>query len=86
MTNQYNNVLYTGFTGNLRRRVFEHKSKAVSGFTKKYNVNKLVYFESTTNLYSAKSREHQIKSGSRAKKINLINSMNKEWKDLSNEI
>ena len=86
MTNKYNNVLYTGYTGDLRRRVFEHKSKAVNGFTNKYNASKLVYFEFTENSYSARSREHQIKAGSRLKKINLVNSFNKEWKDLSDEI
>jgi len=86
MTNKYNNVIYTGFTGNLRKRVFDHKEKVVDSFTKKYNVNKLVYYECTNNVYSAKSREHQIKAGSRSKKIALVNSMNKEWKDLSFEI
>ncbi len=58
----------------------------IDGFTKKYNVNKLVYFEATNDIKSAIQREKQIKAGSRQKKIDLINSMNKEWKDLYNEI
>ena len=86
MTNKNNAVIYTGVTNDLNRRVFEHKEKLVAGFTKKYNVNKLVYFESTNDVYSAIQREKQIKAGSRKKKIDLINSINPEWKDLHNEI
>lgn len=86
MTNKNNTVIYTGVTNDLNRRVFEHKEKLVAGFTKKYNVNKLVYFESTNDVYSAIQREKQIKAGSRKKKIDLINSINPEWKDLHNEI
>ena len=86
MTNKNNTVIYTGVTNDLKRRVYEHKEKLIDGFTKKYNVNKLVYFEFTSNINSAIQREKQIKAGSRQKKIDLINSMNLEWKDLYNEI
>jgi putative endonuclease len=86
LTNKNNTVLYTGVTNDLKRRVYEHKEKLIDGFTKKYNVNKLVYFESTNNINSAIQREKQIKAGSRQKKIDLINSTNKDWKDLYNEI
>ena len=85
MTNKYNTVLYTGVTNNLARRVFEHKQKIVSGFTSKYNVNKLVYYEHTTDVNAARAREKQIKAGSRAKKIALIEKENKEWRDLSED-
>ena len=86
MTNNYNTVLYTGVTNHLPRRVYEHKNGLVDGFTKKYNVHKLVYYEVGDNIYAAIAREKQIKGGSRQKKINLINSMNPEWKDLYDEI
>ncbi|MBT3754755.1 MAG: GIY-YIG nuclease family protein [Candidatus Cloacimonetes bacterium] len=86
MTNFSNSVLYTGVTNNLVRRVYEHKNKLIKGFTSKYNVNKLVYYEEGEEAYGAISREKQIKAGSRRKKIELINSMNPEWKDLWNDI
>lgn len=86
MTNKNNKVIYTGFTNDLKRRVYEHKEKLIDGFTKKYNVHKLVYFESTSDVRSAIQREKQIKAGSRQKKIDLINSVNKDWKDLYDEI
>lgn len=82
MTNKNNTVLYTGVTNNLIRRVYEHKEKLIKGFTSKYNINKLVYFEETNNIEAAIKREKQIKAGSRQKKIDLINSMNHGWKDL----
>ena len=85
MTNQHNTVLYTGVTGNLLRRVYEHKEHSVKGFTKKYNVTKLVYYEVCDDAYNAIAREKQIKAGARRKKIALIESMNKEWRDLSEE-
>jgi putative endonuclease len=85
MTNARNTVLYTGVTNNLMRRVLEHKDKTGSAFTKKYNVNKLVYFEAGSDVNQAIFREKQIKAGSRQKKIDLINSINPEWKDLSDE-
>lgn len=84
MTNKNNNVLYTGMTNNINRRNFEHKHKLFeNSFTKKYNVNKLIYFESVNTLDDAINREKQIKAGSRTKKIELIEKYNKEWKDIS---
>jgi len=85
MTNTHNTVLYTGVTNNLQRRVVEHKSGKGSKFTSKYNVNKLVYFEWGNDVNFAILREKQIKAGSRKKKIDLVNSMNPEWKDLFEE-
>jgi putative endonuclease len=82
MTNKNNTVLYTGVTNDLKRRVYEHKAKLIEGFTKKYNVDKLVYYEVFEDSYHAIAREKQIKGGSRQKKINLINSINDTWKDL----
>ena len=86
LTNKYNNVLYTGVTNDLRRRVYEHKMKLVKGFTQKYNVDKLVYYEDCNDINSAITREKQIKGGSRQKKIDHITSMNSEWNDLYEEI
>jgi len=85
MTNQYNKVLYTGVTSNLLRRITEHKEKTISGFTSKYHVTKLVYYEEYATMEEAISREKQIKGGSRQKKIDLIRSKNPEWKDLYDE-
>ena len=85
MTNKNNTVLYTGVTNDLIRRVYEHKNKMIKGFTAKYNINKLVYFEHMTDVESAIMREKQIKGGSRTKKIALIKKMNPEWKDLSED-
>ncbi len=82
MTNKKNTVLYTGVTNNLRRRVYEHKEKLIKGFTKKYNITKLVYCEVFDRIGDAIIREKQIKGGSRQKKIDLINSINKDWQDL----
>lgn len=82
MTNKYNKVLYTGVTSDLKRRVYEHKEKLIDGFTKKYNITKLVYCEIFENVYEAIDREKQIKAGSRQNKINLVNNINKEWQDL----
>lgn len=84
MTNK-SRTLYTGVTNNLMRRVDEHKKKLVQGFTSKYNIQFLVYYESTPSIHEALIREKQIKGWLRAKKISLINSMNPEWKDLSEE-
>jgi putative endonuclease len=86
MTNKYNTVLYTGITNNLKRRIYEHKEKLVAGFTNKYNITKLVYYEVFDDPENAISREKQIKAGSRQKKIQLIDSMNKEWRDLYERI
>jgi putative endonuclease len=86
MTNAHHTVIYSGMTNHLARRVYEHKNGLGGVFTKKYNVVKLVYYEVTDNVYAALAREKQIKGGSRKKKIDLINSMNPEWKDLFDEI
>ena len=86
MTNPRNTVLYTGVTGDLKRRVWEHKTKAVPGFTAKYNVVKLVYFGVFDDPEEAILREKKIKGGSRAKKIALINSFNPQWRDLYEEL
>jgi putative endonuclease len=83
MTNKNNTVLYTGITNDLQRRVYEHKNKMIKGFTSKYNVDKLVYYEFTNDVNSAIQREKQIKAGSRQKKIELIEKSNKGWNDLS---
>lgn len=86
ITNTRNTVLYTGITSDLKKRVYEHKSKLVSGFTKKYNIIKLVYYEIFNDIYNAILREKQIKGGSRQKKINLINKMNPNWQDLYEDL
>ena len=83
LTNWSNTVLYTGVTNNLERRLCEHKNKSVKGFTEKYNVNKLVYFDSTTDVKAAIAREKQIKGWTRNKKKALIESINPQWNDLS---
>ncbi len=83
MTNKYDKVMYVGVTGNLLRRVYEHKKKLVDGFTKKYNVNKLVYFEETNDVYAAIEREKEIKKWRREKKDNLVRTVNPEYLDLS---
>jgi len=83
MTNNSNSVLYTGVTNNLERRVYEHQNKLIEGFTNKYNVEKLVYYEITEDVTAAIAREKQIKGWLRKKKISLIESMNPLWKDLS---
>jgi putative endonuclease len=76
-------TLYTGITNNLHRRVYEHKHKLIEGFTTKYNVDRLVYYESFPNVRDAIGREKQIKGYRRSKKIALIESMNPKWQDLS---
>ena len=79
-------TLYTGMTNELQRRVHQHKNKVVDSFTSKYDVNRLVYFETFGDVLLAIAREKQIKGGSRNKKIDLVNSVNPEWKDLFEEI
>ena len=86
MTNKNNTVLYTGITNSIRRRVYQHKQKLVDGFTRKYNVVKLVYYEVFGDCMSAIRREKQIKAGPRRKKEELINSMNPEWRDLYEDL
>ena len=83
MCNVGNRVLYTGFSSDLEVRVYQHKHKMLSGFTSRYNITKLVYYEYFSDAYNAISREKQIKAGSRAKKIGLIEKSNPEWRDLS---
>ncbi len=86
MTNPWNTVLYTGVTNNLLRRVLEHKEKRIEGFTKRYNVIKLVYSELTNEIEGAILREKQIKKWRREKKDALINTVNPSWKDLYDEL
>ncbi len=86
LTNQRDTVLYTGVTSNLPGRVWQHKEKFVKGFTKQYNVDKLVYYEVFDDPYEAITREKQIKGGSRKKKIDLIQKMNPTWRDLSTSL
>ena len=78
-------MLYVGVTNDLARRVYEHKNKLVKGFTEKYNLNKLVYFEETADVVSAIAREKEIKKWRREKKDALVVSVNPKWKDLSEE-
>ncbi len=86
MTNKWDTTLYTGVTNNLKRRAYEHKEKLVSGFTKKYDLCNLVYYEVFDTINNAIAREKQIKAGSRQNKIDLINDMNPEWRDLYDEL
>jgi len=86
LTNRTNRVLYIGVTNNLGRRIFEHKNKLVEGFTKKYNLDKLIYYEVTNDIQSALEREKQLKNWHRDWKINLIKSFDPTWNDLSNNL
>ena len=87
MSNRRDGVIYTGVTSNLKRRVLEHKNKLhPHSFTARYNLTNLVYYETTSEIRSAIAREKQIKSGNRARKIELIQKMNPDWKDLSEEL
>ncbi|MDP2860825.1 MAG: GIY-YIG nuclease family protein [bacterium] len=86
MTNKTNTVLYTGVTADLLKRVCQHKQKLVPGFTKKYNIDKLVYFEIFEDIAEAIAREKQIKAGSRKNKMDLINKFNPGRKDLYDTI
>ena len=85
LTNWNNKVMYVGMTNNLERRIYEHKNKLINGFTKKYNINKLVYYEETSDVNSALSREKEIKKWRRETKDTLVLNINPEWKDLSDE-
>ena len=85
ITNKINSVVYIGITNNLERRLYEHKYKLVEGFSAKYNLYKLVYFETTEDVKSAIAREKQLKGWTRARKNDLIATMNPTWKDLSLE-
>jgi putative endonuclease len=86
MSSWNHRVMYVGFTNDLKRRVYEHQKKLVKGFTEKYNVNKLVYFEETRDVIAAIAREKEIKKWRREKKNSLVLKMNPEWKDLSAEL
>jgi putative endonuclease len=86
MTNKRSTVLYTGVTNNLKRRVYEHREMLADGFTRRYKINKLVYYEVFEDIENAILREKQIKGGSRQKKIELINTMNKGWRELYEEL
>ncbi len=86
LANWNNKVIYTGMTNNLERRLYEHKNKLNDGFTKKYNVNKLVYYEQMSNVEDTIQREKEIKKWRREKKDKLINTLNPEWKDLGTAI
>ncbi len=83
LTNWSNHVLYVGMTNNLERRVYEHKNKLIKGFSKKYNLNKLVYFEETEDVVAAITREKEIKKWRREKKNQLVDKKNAGWEDLS---
>ena len=86
LANKRNGTLYTGVTSNLLQRVWQHRQDLVEGFTRKHRTHRLVYFELHQTMYDAISREKQIKAGSRAKKLQLIESMNPEWTDLYDEV
>ncbi|MBL7479823.1 GIY-YIG nuclease family protein [Legionella bononiensis] len=86
VANTHNNVLYVGVTNDLIRRIYEHKHKLVKGFSQKYNVDRLIYYEAFDTIVLAIDREKQIKGWSRIKKDNLVNAFNSEWKDLYQSI
>jgi len=86
MMNKLNTVIYAGVTGDLVKRIYEHKNKSVKGFTSKYDISKLVYYEIYNNIIDAISREKQVKGGSRKKKIDLIKNRNPEFIDLYPEL
>lgn len=86
MTDEFNSVLYTGVTNDLIRRVYEHKNELLKGFTKRYRATKLVYYEALEDARTSIEREKQIKAGSRKKKIELIKSMNPQWRDLYKDL
>ena len=86
MTNHKNTVLYTGITNDLQRRAYEHRNKLVEGFTMRYNLTRLVYYASCGDIENAIIREKQIKAGSRQDKINLVDSVNRDWHDLYDEL
>jgi putative endonuclease len=86
LTNQRHTVLYTGVTSELKRRIYQHREKLLPGFTNRYNVSKLVYYECTEDVSAAIAREKQIKAGSRQKKIDLVNAFNPDWRDLHDDL
>ena len=86
MTNARQTVLYTGVTGDLKQRVFNHRTHVIQGFTTRYNVDKLVFYEQYATSSSAIAREKQIKGGSRGKNVALIDSLNPDWRDLYKDL
>jgi putative endonuclease len=86
LANKKNGTLYIGVTNNLARRIAEHKAKLVPGFTRKYGVDSLVYFEAFESIIAARAREHLLKRWRRAWKIALIEELNPDWRDLSDQI
>lgn len=86
LTSKYNGTLYIGVTSNLKKRVFEHKNKLMKGFTEKYDVHQLVYYEQVSDVYSALTREKQLKAWKRDWKIRIINEFNPGWKDLYDDL
>ena len=86
ITNKNNTTLYIGVTSNLIKRIWEHKNKVAEGFSKRYNLNKLVYYEYTDDIETALNREKYLKGKTRKYKVELIESMNSNWKDLYDEI
>jgi putative endonuclease len=82
MTNQHREVLYTGVTSDLKKRVYQHREGLLGGFTRRYNAKRLIYYEAFDDILDAIAREKQIKAGSRQKKIDLINYVNPDWRDL----
>ena len=86
MASQYNGTLYVGVTSNLVKRIYEHKNNIIDGFTKKYRVHNLVYYEDCGDIITAIAREKQIKNWRRVYKTNVINKFNPEWKDLYDDI
>ncbi len=83
LTNWNNSVMYIGVTGDLRRRLYEHQNELADGFTKRYHIHKLVYYEQTSDVHAALAREKQLKKWTRAKKNALVETINPEWNDLS---
>jgi len=86
LSNHYHGTLYIGVTSNLPKRIYEHKNKCLSGFSEKYNLDKLMHYESFNDIQDAIAREKQLKKWKRDWKINLINEMNSEWADLYDSI
>lgn len=86
LTNSTNTVLYIGVTNDLKRRIYEHKNELIDGFTKKYHIHKLIYYEAYSSIKTAIAREKQLKCWMRAKKIKLIETQNPDWIDLSEEL
>lgn len=86
LMNYSNTVIYAGVTNNLKKRIYEHRQDLVKGFTQRYKIHKLVYYEVYGSMHEAITREKQIKGGSRQKKIDLIKKNNPQFKDLYNDI